>query len=136
MYLSKWSRPEISNAVRELSHCCGVAKEAHFKALYRVMKYFFDTKWKGWILKPNRRWNGKKGIKFEVVGWSDSNYAACVESRKSVSGKFIGDDVFMKLLQDEGEVTNGAPTPTGAYSDGHRIYKELYQLAKLLLDNL
>ena len=43
----------------------------------------------------------------------------------TTTSKFIGDDVFMKLLQDKGEATNGAPTPTGAYSDGHHIYKEL-----------
>jgi hypothetical protein len=85
LYLSKWSRPEIANAVRELSHCCGVAKQVHLKAMHRVMKYCVDTKSKGWVLKPNRHWNGMKNIEFEVVGWSDSNYAACVETRKSVS---------------------------------------------------
>jgi hypothetical protein len=89
LHLSKWSRPDIANAVRELSRCCGVAKKAHFKALFRVMKYCYDTKEKGWIIKPNRRWDGKKGLKFEVKGWSDSNYAACVETRKSVSGYVV-----------------------------------------------
>ena len=37
-------------------------------------------------MKPKRRWNGRKGFEFEIAGWSDSNYAACVETRKSVSG--------------------------------------------------
>jgi hypothetical protein len=52
------------------------------------------------------------------------------------ASKFIDNDLFIRLLQDKGEDANGASAPNGAYSDGTRFYKELYQLSKLLLDNL
>ena len=86
LYLARWSRPDINNAVRELSRCGGRAKEAHMKAMKRVMKYCVLTKERGWVLKPSRKWDGKKGFRFRVGGHSDSNYAACKETRKSVTG--------------------------------------------------
>ena len=33
LYLSQWSRPDINNAVRDLSQCGGKAKEVHMKAM-------------------------------------------------------------------------------------------------------
>jgi hypothetical protein len=89
LYLARWSRPDIQNAVRELSRCGGKANAAHMKAMKRLMKYCVKTKDRGWVLKPSRRWDGRKGFKFRVSGHSDSNYAACKETRKSVSGFFV-----------------------------------------------
>lgn len=102
-YLARWSRPDVQNAVRELSRCCGVAKKAHLKAMHRVMKFCVDNKNKGWMLKPKRRWDGRKGFKFEVAGWSDSNYAACVETRKSISGYCVELEGVMIVVKCAGQ---------------------------------
>ena len=43
LYLIKFSRPEISNAVRELSKVMDSAAQAHVKGLYRAIKYTLDS---------------------------------------------------------------------------------------------
>ena len=50
------------------------------------MKYCIRTKSRGWVLKPTRKWDGKKGFKFRISGRSDSGYAKCPATRRSVSG--------------------------------------------------
>ena len=50
------------------------------------MKYCVSTPNRGWKLKPNRTWDGKKGFLFRIRGKSDSDYATCPTTRKSVSG--------------------------------------------------
>ena len=62
------------------------AGEKHFRAMNRVMKYCADTPLRGLTLSPNTKWDGNKSFEFEVMGISDSNYATCPETRKSVSG--------------------------------------------------
>ena len=43
LYLIKHSRPDISNAVRELTKVLDGATQAHWKAMIRVIKYVLDT---------------------------------------------------------------------------------------------
>ena len=51
------------------------------------MKYCVDTKHRGWKLQPKRSWNGhNKEFKFRISGKSDSNFATCTETRKSITG--------------------------------------------------
>ena len=52
------------------------------------MKYCVDTKGRGWLLKPTRKWDGKdESFEFKVCGRSDSDYANCPTTRKkSVTG--------------------------------------------------
>ena len=47
LYLMEWSRPEIANAVRELSRYMKSPGLPHLKVVYRVMNYCLNT--------PNRR---------------------------------------------------------------------------------
>jgi Reverse transcriptase (RNA-dependent DNA polymerase). len=89
LYLTRWSRPDIRNAVRELTRCVGVAKEAHFKAMLHVMKYCVNTPERGWTIKPQRKWDGKSPIEVVIRGKSDSNMASCAETRKSISGTTV-----------------------------------------------
>ncbi len=43
MHMMRWTRPEIMNAVRELSRFAGRALQWHVVAMYRVMKYYQST---------------------------------------------------------------------------------------------
>jgi len=72
--MMKWSRPEISNAVRELSRFMSKAMMMHLKAMYRTMNYIISTPKRGKLFKPNRKSKGKD-FEFEIVGQSDSDYA-------------------------------------------------------------
>jgi hypothetical protein len=87
LHMMRWSRPETWNSTRDLSRRMGKANGAHMKAMLRQMKYCVDTPERGWKLKPNRVWDGKDKIfEFVVAGKSDSDYANCKLTRRSVSG--------------------------------------------------
>jgi hypothetical protein len=86
LHLMKWSRPEILNAVRELSRFMTGASLAHLKAMHRVMKYCVGTPERGLLLKPNRMHDGTADFEFEISGRADSDYAKDPIKRRSVSG--------------------------------------------------
>ena len=86
LHMMKWSRPEISNAVRELSRFMKAATLAHMKAMKRVMSYIIATPERGLLLEPNAKWDGNPEFEFEVSGQSDSDYAKDPMTRRSVSG--------------------------------------------------
>ncbi|KAL7579260.1 hypothetical protein ACA910_011419 [Epithemia clementina (nom. ined.)] len=86
LYLVKWSRPEIGNAVRELSCFMSKAVPMHEKAMEHVMKYCLGTEQRGFTLKPDERWDGNPNFEFKVSGISDSDFAKDPMTRKSVSG--------------------------------------------------
>jgi len=50
--LTKHSRPEICNAVRELTKVLGKATPGHYKMMIRIKKYIMDTKDFGLHIKP------------------------------------------------------------------------------------
>ena len=86
----RWSRPDIWNAVRECSRRMIVCNDNHMKAMLRIMKYCLDTKDRGWIIKPERAWNGiDKNLEVEIDGDADSNYATCKETRRSITGLIV-----------------------------------------------
>ena len=107
LHMASWSRPEINNAVREVSrhgHCC-TAK--HVKAAKKIAAYIWQTPEQGWTLHPNRKWDGKdKTFKFKVSGKSDSIYAMCTDTRKSVTGYVVyleGAPVAVKSLMQKSD---------------------------------
>eukprot|EP00957_Ditylum_brightwellii_P059126 4486102-Ditylum_brightwellii.AAC.1 len=51
----------------------------------RIMWYCVYTKKQGLVLKPDVQWNGRRGFKFRIKGFSDSEYAK-EETRKSMNG--------------------------------------------------
>ncbi len=89
LHMTRWTRPDAFNAVRELSRFGGRATAHHMKALIRTMKYLIGTPNRGWTMKPNRKGDlNTKLLKMliEVSGESDSDYAKDLETRKSVVG--------------------------------------------------
>jgi hypothetical protein len=83
LYLIKHSRPDISNAVRELSKCLSGPNEAAYKEMMRVIKYVIDTPDVGLRLHP------VKSDEWFIKVYSDSDWAGDKDSRKSVSGYMI-----------------------------------------------
>ena len=80
LYLVKHSRPDLSNAVRELSKGMAGASRQGYKQMLRVMTYVLN--------------GGLKGVKMQelkILNWilrcyTDSDWAGNAEDRKSVSG--------------------------------------------------
>jgi hypothetical protein len=76
IHLSKYTRPDVLNSVRELSRFGANATEAYYKAMSRVLKYCVGTKERGLKLDPNTQRNGKgKNFEFEIKGKADSDFA-------------------------------------------------------------
>jgi hypothetical protein len=86
LHVTRWTRPDIINYVRELSRFAGGALMAHMKAMYRCMAYCVATSKRGINIAPNTRWNGSPEFKFVISGRADSDYAKDLETRRSVSG--------------------------------------------------
>ena len=87
LHMTRWSRPEVQNAVGELAQQGAMPTMAHVKAMHCVMEYCVVTPEHGWLLSPNKKWDGKdRGFKFRIHGVADSDYAKCQISRRSVSG--------------------------------------------------
>ena len=81
LYLVKYSRPDISNAVRELSKGMKEATPDAMKELKRVIKFVLSTKNLGLKMQPMHvtdKWN--------VVVYSDSDWGGDPETRGSVTG--------------------------------------------------
>jgi hypothetical protein len=82
-YLVKHTRPEIGNAVRELSKVLGEATEAHMTNMKQVIKFILCTRKRGLRFAPS-----KKEI-WEITAFSDSDFAGDRDTRRSVTGYSI-----------------------------------------------
>jgi hypothetical protein len=83
-YLTTWSRPDILNAVREVSRYLQTPTQVHFDAMTRIMEFCLSTADRGRIIAPVDGWNGSKEFEFTVSGALDAAYNQCPDTRKSV----------------------------------------------------
>ena len=84
LYLTKYTRPDISNLVREHSKMMDGATMEQYKSLLRLIKFVIDTKNQTLKMKVQRR----NGI-FNITGYSDADYAGDKDTRRSISGLVI-----------------------------------------------
>ena len=84
LYLTKYTRPDTSNAVREHSKMMDGATMEKYKSLLRLIKFVIDTKNQTLKMKVQRR----DGI-FNINGYSDADYAGDKDTRRSISGLII-----------------------------------------------
>ena len=84
LFLIKHSRPDLSNAVRELSKCLDGASEAAYKEMLRVIKYVLDTRDRGLRIEPE-----PTDTEWVILLYSDSDWAGDKDNRRSVSGYMI-----------------------------------------------
>ena len=54
LYVTKQSRPDLCNAVRELSKIMDRPAPIHLKEMYRIIRYVLETKRYGLIFYPKR----------------------------------------------------------------------------------
>ena len=107
LHMMKWSRPEISNAVRELSRYMKMVMLAHMKAMKRVMSYIIATPDRGLLFEPNVKWDGNPEFEFEVSRQSDSDYGKNPMMCRSVSSyaTFLNGAVVMTKSKMQKSVT-------------------------------
>ncbi|XP_030969988.1 secreted RxLR effector protein 161-like [Quercus lobata] len=78
MYAQTCIRPDISFVVGMLGRYKSNPGLDHWKAAKKVMRYLQGTK--------NYMLTFKRSDNLEVIGYSDSDFAGCVDSRKSTFG--------------------------------------------------
>ena len=89
MYLQTCTRPDISFTVEMLGRYQSNPGIDHWKAAKKVMRYLQGTK--DYMLTFIR------SDQLEVIGYSDSDFAGCVDSRKSTFGYLflLGEGVIL-----------------------------------------
>ena len=85
LYLVKFPRPDISNAVRELSKVMDGATLAHMKCMLRTIKFVMDTR-QGVLNFDLREQEGKQ---WTLEAFSDSDWAGSKDDRRSIAGYCI-----------------------------------------------
>ena len=78
MYMMIGSRPDLSFAIGKLSQHLEKPLQEHWLAVKRLLRYVSGTRTHGILLGTEKN--------FDLVGFSDSDWAGCHESRKSTSG--------------------------------------------------
>jgi hypothetical protein len=81
MYLSTCTRPDIATAVGVLSRFNNEPRKNHWKAVVKLFRYLCGTRKMGLVFDKNN----SSGI----IGFSDADWAADKEDRKSISGYVI-----------------------------------------------
>jgi hypothetical protein len=74
------SRPDVMFSVCICARFQASLRKSHLKATKRILRYLKHTQ--------NIRLWYPKGAKFELVGYSDSDYAGCKVERRSTSGTY------------------------------------------------
>ena len=86
LYLVKYSRPDIANAVRELTKCMDGATPAAYKEMLRLIKFVLCTKTWGLKIMPK---SPDGTMKWNLVSFSDSDWAGDKDNRRSINGFII-----------------------------------------------
>ena len=85
LYLVKHSRPDIANPVRELSKVLDGPSLGAYKEMLRCIKFVLDSRNLGLKIWPT----GDKNDPWDMICFTDSDYATDPVTRKSVSGYII-----------------------------------------------
>ena len=87
LFLMRYSRPDILNAVMELSkHMADGATLDHRKLMRQKINYVIHTNNRGLCINPVMDMINPRRDGFKTKGRLDSNHATNVETRNSVSG--------------------------------------------------
>uniref|UniRef100_A0A2N9GN46 CCHC-type domain-containing protein n=1 Tax=Fagus sylvatica TaxID=28930 RepID=A0A2N9GN46_FAGSY len=92
MYAQVCTRPDITFAVGMLGRYQSDPGLDHWRAAKKVMRYLQGTK--DYMLMYRRTDN------LEVIGYSDSDFAGCIDSRKSTSGYIIFDGQWSCIMEE------------------------------------
>ncbi|CAN1753275.1 Retrovirus-related Pol polyprotein from transposon TNT 1-94 [Linum perenne] len=87
IYLTN-TRPDISFATQQVSQFMGAPTEAHYKAATRILRYLKSAPASG-LFFPTKS-------SMQLKAYSDSDWAACPDSRRSVTGYavYLGDSLI------------------------------------------
>lgn len=79
LFAARVSRPDIDYAVNYASQFLTCYGESHWQAVKKIMRYLAGTRDYGLVF-------GDSGSSFVIIGFTDADFAGCVETRRSRSG--------------------------------------------------
>jgi len=127
LYLMKHSRPDIANAVRELTKVLDKPTPVALKEMKRVMKFVLDTENYGLRIEPTSLDNEK----WTMVRYSDSDKAGDKDTRLSVSGfiiSLLGVPISFKSKQQRSVALSSSEAEYVALSEAAKEIKFVYQI--------
>ena len=127
LYLVKYSRPDIANAVQELAKGMQEPTPGAFKELKRVLKFVVDTKYKGLKLEPKF----DEATNWNMTVYTDSDWASDKDSRRSVSGYVVflmGCPIMWKSRQQKVISLSSSEAEIYACSDAAKEIKFVAQV--------
>ena len=127
LYLTKRSRPDICNPVRELSKTMDAPAPVHLKEMYKVIRHVLSTK--GYGLKFELR---KDMIKWALKALSDRDFASDKETRISVFGYIIYFCGIPIAWRSKGMKSVVLSTTEAEYMALSEVVKELKFIVQLL----
>ena len=127
LYLTKHSRPDICNPVRELSKTMDVPVPVHLKEMYKVIRRVLSTRGHG--LKFELRKDIKK---WALKALSDSDFASDKETRISVFGYIIYFCGIPIAWRSKGLKSVVLSTTEAEYMALSEVVKELKFIVQLL----
>ena len=127
LYLTKHSRPDICNPVRELSKTMDARAPAHLKEMYKVIRHVLSTKGYGLKFELN-----KDMIKWALKALSDSDFASDKETRISVFGYIIYFCGIPIAWRSKGMKSVVLSTTEAEYMALSEVVKELKFIVQLL----
>ena len=127
LYLTKYSRPDICNPMRELSKTMDAPVPVHLKETYKVIRNGLSTKEYG--LKFEQR---KDMIRWALKALSDSDFASDKDTRISVLGYIIYFCGIPITWRSKGMKSIVLSTTESEYMALSAVVKELKFIVQLL----
>jgi hypothetical protein len=127
----KHSRPDIANAVRELTKCLTGASEAALKEMHRVIKFVLDTQTLGLKIEP--KLVGGNKLVFVLKGYSDSDWAGDKDNRKSVSGFVLFLCGVLIMWRSKQQATVALSSAEAEFIAVGELVKEIVFVVQILL---
>lgn len=106
------TRPEICYAVQTLSQFMQAPKQSHYEAATRVVRYLKGTVGQG-------VWFQAKAAD-ELTCWCDSDWAACPNTRRSVTGYIIKFGEYMISWKSKKQHTLSRSSAEAEYKVWHQ----------------
>ncbi len=127
LYLVKHSRPDIANAVREMTKVLDNPTLAAIKEMKRCIKFVLDTKTFGLKIVPTMLTDGH----WVIVIYTDSDWAGDKDTRRSVSGFIIyllGVPISWRSKQQKSVVLSSSEAEFVSLSEAAKEIKFVYQI--------
>ena len=128
LFLVKHTRPDIANSVCELSKALGSPSPAAYKGLLRLLKFVLDTRNLAIKIEPKPF---DDGCEWEMICFSDSDFAGDKELRISVAGFILyvmGVPVSWKSKGMKSVTLSSSEAEFVALSEAAKEVKFVYQL--------